>query len=256
MPAAPRMRFEAVIFNWVGHEQRAAALEQQLGALCPVRVVNSESAAEGRHPQWDHVGEDAYFAAQWQRAVEGFDADVMFHVQADVTSPDFAPILDRCREAMARHRCGVYAPNVDYTSWVYDRRRLQRVDADLYEVPQTDCTCWAISRTVLQHAHPVDPVRNKFGWGIDFLVISAARSLQLRTVRDYRYTVDHQWRGSGYDIRDAEVQVRRMLEELPDPVRATDRQLRREAEEKLGSQPWRRRLREAARKSYRAIIPR
>jgi hypothetical protein len=247
------VKFEAVIFNWVGHEQRAAALERQLGALCRVRVVNSESAAEARHPHWEHVGEDAYFAAQWQRAVQGFDADVMFHVQADAQSPDFDRILCRCREAMKGYGAGVYAPNVDYTPWVYQRSRLQRVAPDLYEVPQTDCTGWAIARDVLVQTPPVDPVSNKYGWAIDFLVIATARALGRRVVRDYRYTLAHRWKGSGYDTLAADVQARAMLAAMPPELAASIAQLKREAEARLGHQPWRRRLDEGLRRRARAV---
>ncbi len=230
------------------------ALERQLGRLCEVRVVNSESAAEARHPHWDHVGEDAYFAAQWQRAVERFDGDILFHVQADAASPRFDRILARCVLAMQRHGAGVYAPNVDFTPWVYDRRKLRRVAEDLYEVPQTDCTCWAISRDVLAQVPSVDPVQNKFGWGIDFLVIGAARTLGRRTLRDYRYTVNHKWRGSGYDTDAAHGQVLEMLDGLPGPLREIDRQLRREAQTVLGLQPWPRRLRQAAKDAVRSVL--
>ena len=243
-----------MIFNWRGHASRAVALERQLGALCPVRVINSESAVERSHPHWDHVGEDAYFAAQWQRAVARFDGDVLFHVQADAASPHFARILERGLDAMQRHGAGVYAPNVDFTPWTYDRKKLRRVDDDLYEVPQTDCTCWAISREVLEHVPKVDPAQNKFGWGIDFLVLGAARARERIAVRDYRYTVDHAWRGSGYDIEAAGTQVLQMLEGLPGPLRKIDAQLRREAEAMLGPQPWPRRLREAARNAVRAVL--
>lgn len=249
------MRFEAVIFNWRGHEGRAAALEHEFSVLCPVRVINSESAAERRHPHWEQVGEDAYFAAQWQRAIERFDGDVLFHVQADAASPHFPQILERCRDAMQRHGAGVYAPNVNFTSWVYDRKKLRHLGDELYEVPQTDCTCWAISREVLEQVPKVDPAQNKFGWGIDFLVIGAARALGRPVLRDYRYTVAHKWRGSGYDVVAAETQVLQMLAGLPSPLREIDAQLRREAEAALGRQPWPRRLRQAARDTVRALFP-
>jgi hypothetical protein len=249
---APRV--DAFIFNWRGHEARAAALERQLGALCPVRVINSESAVEARHPQWHHVGEDAYFAAQWQRARELFQGDVLLHVQADASSRHFARILERGLDAIDRHGAGVYAPNVDYTPWTYDRRRLRQVDDDLFEVPQTDCTCWAITREVLERVPTVDPQRNKFGWGIDFLVAGAARARGRRILRDYRHTVVHPWRGAGYDTEAAYAQVMQMLEGLPAPLREMDTQLRREAEAVLGPQPWPRRLRQALRDTLRAVV--
>ena len=248
------MQFQACIFNWVGHEARAAALEQQLAALCKVRVINSEATAEARHPHWEHIGEDAYFSAQWQRAVERFDADILFHVQADAASAQFPRILARCRDAMQRLGCGVYAPNVDYTPWVYDRAKLRALEPDLYEVPQTDCTCWAISREVLLRVPKVDPAQNKFGWGVDFLVIGAARSLGRVALRDYRYTVKHPWRGSGYDVEVAGVQVLQMLEGVSGPLREMDSALRREAKAMLGKQPWPRRVREATQSLVRAVL--
>lgn len=247
------MRIEAVIFNWRGHERRAAALERQLGELCRVRVVNSEEPAAARHPGWEHVGESAYFAAQWQQALARFDGDVLLHVQADAASPHFDAIVARCRDAMARHDCGVYAPNVDYTAWVYDRARLRRVDHDLYEVPQTDCTCWAISREVLERAPPVDPQRNKYGWGIDFLVIATARALGRRVLRDYRHTVDHGWNGAGYDTAAAEEQALATLASMPPELRDRIAQLRFEAAQCRGPQPWPRRWREATRATARKL---
>jgi hypothetical protein len=250
------MRIEAFVFNWVGHEDRAAALERQLGEVCRVRVINSEAKAEHRHPHWHHLGEDAYFGAQWRRAVECFDGDVLFHVQADASSPHLPKILARCRDAMLRQDVGVYAPNVDYTPWVYDRRKLRRVDTDLYEVPQTDCTCWAISRDVLDHVPAIDPAQNKYGWGIDFLVIGAARAQRRIAVRDYRYTVDHPWRGSGYDTEAANLQFLQMLAGLPEELREIDAQLHREAQASLGVQPWPRRLRQAARDAARVLLRR
>jgi hypothetical protein len=154
---------------------------------------------------------------------------------------------------MQRLGCGIYAPNVDYTPWVYDRARLERVEGDLYEVPQTDCTCWAISRDVLAAAPPVDPARNKFGWGIDFLTIGAARTIGRRVLRDYRYTVKHIWRGAGYDTAAADIEARAVFAGLPDSVQRVTAELRREAQRKLGKQPLPRRLREAGRRKFREL---
>ena len=90
---------------------------------------------------------------------------------------------------LADTTAGSMRPNVDYTAWRYDRRKLRLLDDDLLEVPQTDCTCWAISREVLDRLPPVDPHICKFGWGIYYLTITAARALNKPAVRDYRFTV-------------------------------------------------------------------
>lgn len=223
------MKIQACVFNWAGQEQSAKALEQQLRELCPVEVVNTDPTVESRHPSWHHLGSDAYFTALWNRALDLFDADVLLNVQADASFTRFGEMLERCRFAMREHGCGVYAPNVDYTPWTYRRGRLKAIDADLFEVGQTDGICWAIARDVLQRTPRLDPKINKFGWGIDWVTIAAARQLGKKVVRDYRFTVAHPHK-TGYDKEKAQRQFETVLETLPDDLRELVQSLRREAE--------------------------
>jgi hypothetical protein len=234
------MKIQTFVFNWVGHEQNAVALERSLGRLCDVRVINSDSTVESRHAGWRHIGDSAYFTDQWNTALELFDGDILFHIQADASYPNFAAMFERCRFAIGRHNCGVYAPNVDFTPWQYNRRELRRLDDDLLEVAQTDCTCWAICREVIDRLPSVDPRVNKFGWGIDFLVIATARALNKRVARDYRFTVAHP-RSTGYDIEEASRQLKSLLQSLPPELRRIFVSLQEEAQSKLkieGSRVW------------------
>jgi hypothetical protein len=233
------MKIQAFVFNWVGHDQNATTLEQQLCGLCNVTVVNSDPGVENRHPTWHHLGDEAYFAAQWNKALELFDADVLFHIQADASFPCFAEILERCCFAIGQRGCGIYAPNVDYTFWTYDRSRLRAIDADLLEVPHTDCTCWAIARDVLARAPHVDPLANKFGWGIDWMMMAAARLQGKKVVRDYRFTLNHP-RGTGYDQAAATQLALAMLDGLPDDLRQMQQLVRIEAERLRTRSRWER----------------
>lgn len=97
------MKVQGCIFSWKVQEPRAAALERQIGALCPVTVINSEFSPEHRKPDWVHVGEAAYITAKWNKALQLFDGDVIFHAQADASSRQFAAILERCPHATQRH---------------------------------------------------------------------------------------------------------------------------------------------------------
>ncbi len=195
-------------------------------------VINSDSTVEFRHTAWHHIGDSAYFTDQWNKALELFDGDVLFHIQADASYPNFAAMFERCRFAVGLHNCGVYAPNVDYTKWEYNRRKLRRLNDDLLEVAQTDCTCWAISREVLDRLPPVDPRANKFGWGIDFLVIATARALNKSVARDYQFTVAHP-RWTGYDTEEARRQLKTVLQSLPPELRRIFVSLQKEAKSKL-----------------------
>jgi hypothetical protein len=230
------MKIQAFIFNWVGYEANAAALEQSLSSVGTVHVINSDSTVECRHPGWHHLGDEAYFAAQWNKALELFDGDVLFHIQADASFTQFAELFERCRFAVDHCGCGVYAPNVDFTFWNYDRNRLRPIDADLFEVPQTDCTCWAVAREVLQRVPRVDPRINKIGWGLDWMVVAAARTIQKKVARDYRFTVAHP-KKTGYKIGQAQRDMAAMLETAPPQARSALRKLRKEALSKLPRPP-------------------
>ena len=89
----------------------------------------------------------------------------------------------------------------------------------MYEVPNPDCTCWAIRADVLRACPPVDPRHNRFGWGIDYLVCATARSLGLAVVRDYEFQVRHV-KGMGYDAKGARKEFRHLLRGLPRELRA------------------------------------
>ena len=211
------MRFQAFVFNWPGAKQHADELERTLRPLCPTTVVNSDDARREDRPQWIHLGSDAWFTRQWNAALARFDADVLFHIQADAWHEDFAAVLRSCESWMERG-AGVYAPDVDWTAHKYDLTLLRSLGARAYEVPNADCTCWAIRSDVLRACPPVDASRNRYGWGIDYLVCAAARRLGLTVVRDYAFQVRHV-KGMGYDAKAARTEFRSMLRSLPHELR-------------------------------------
>lgn len=196
------MTFQAVVFNWRGHASRAETLERQLAPLTRVTVVNSDEALTETHRQWHHLGEAAYFSAQWQAALQLVDADVLFHIQADASCDDFGRLFARARDLFARYPLGVLEPNVDYTDFTYDTSRLRAIEEGLFEVPVTDVTCWFINVDVLKSLPPLDPARNKYGWGLAGTTAVLARLRGLRVLRDYTFTIQHP-RGRGYPNAEA-----------------------------------------------------
>jgi hypothetical protein len=220
------MEVQAFIFTWKGHEARAAALEHKLGGLARTTVINSEAASEARHPHWVHLGEEAYFSAQWNRAVELFAGDLLFHIQADADLDDFAPLLRRATTMCDRYRLGVYEPNVDHTAVTYDTRRLRALEPQLVHVPMTDCTCWFVARDVVAKLPPVDVAINQYGWGICAAVAAVARLAGRPCVRDHAFTVRHA-RGRGYSSERAATQARAYLASLHPTIAAEARRLYR-----------------------------
>jgi hypothetical protein len=191
------VRIQAFIFNWRGHEARAAALEAAIRPHAPVLVINSEEDLTEVHPGWIHLGESAYFCAQWNKALELFDADLFFHIQADAHSDDFGDLFARALDLFERYEIGILEPHVDHSDFSFNRRLLRTLEPGLQEVPMTDCTCWFIHGKLLRRLPPIDLALNRFGWGVCG-VVAAWCSLDGRLcLRDYTRKIHHP-KGRGY----------------------------------------------------------
>jgi len=191
------MDIQGFIFNWKGHEARAAALERKLGEFARMTVINSEEAlSEPRHG-WVQLDDEAYFSEQWNHAVELFDADLFFHIQADADFDRFDRLFERVRMLFQKYRLGAYEPNVDYTALQFRKDKLHALEPDLFEVPFTDCTCWFVAREVIRALPPVNLAANRYGWGICRAIAAVSRLKERLCVRDYSLTVKHP-KGTGY----------------------------------------------------------
>ena len=220
------MEIHAVIFNWRGHWENALCLEKQIGGLVRTSVVNSESGPALTQTGWHHVGEEAYFAAQWNKALELFKGNILFHVQADATIQNVERIIERAAILIERHNLGVYEPHIDYTDREYDRTRLQAIERDLFLVPMTDCTCWFIHGDIVRAFRPMDLALNKYGWGVDLAAAAFSHANEKRCARDYSVHVSHP-RRRGYSTAEAVAGMQRYIGSLDPAIRQRAMRLHR-----------------------------
>jgi hypothetical protein len=196
------MKLQAFIFNWPGKKQHAAKLEALFRPHCETTVINSDDNLRAAHPHWQHIGNDAFFTAQWNAALDRFNGDIFVHIQADVWPVSVGEVLAESVRFIRDRNVGVYAPDVDFNAHFYRTRELSKIAEGVYEVPRTDCSFWAISAEVLRDTPRVDPRVNRLGWGIEEVVGAVARRKGLKLVRDYRFTAGHE-KGSGYNLEKA-----------------------------------------------------
>jgi hypothetical protein len=213
------IKFQAVVFNWKGHEKRAFELEQKLSSLVPTFVINSEDSARALHPNWLHLGENAYFSAQWNKALEIFSADVLLHIQADASCHDFEALISAARKHFESSLVGVYEPHVDFSDIQYNLSAMPAIAPGVYSVPMTDCTCWFISRSVLRHFRPLDLSINRLGWGIPAVVAALAGLNDMHCVRDYSKKISHP-KSRGYSTAQAAQERTAYLQSMPSAIRA------------------------------------
>jgi len=84
------MKIQTFIFNWQGQYEKTKEKQKQLSAIGVVPVViNSDDNHREDDPNWHNIGEESYFTAQFLKAIELFDADAMFHIQADALKDSY-----------------------------------------------------------------------------------------------------------------------------------------------------------------------
>jgi len=156
------------------------------------------------------------WAYQWEEAVSKFDGDVMLWIMADtiLREPSYAPLIKTMRKVYATGDVWMYAPNLDYTSQVYNINRLKQHAVGVYEVCGTDLVFTSIHRNLLRLLPSVGV--NLRGWGYDYLMTHLANQMNKVVVRDYNFMVDHP-KTNCYNHLEAITYMNLWIETLPMP---------------------------------------
>ena len=177
---------EAYVPNWPGPKQHAEATAAIIRPFCSVTILDNP---------------DDYFNAQWHRARTLFlskhrkgslKSNALLWVMADIWPPkNFQGMLDAGRHILSFPDVGWYAPDVAWTSYIYDDKySLPCLIPQVFEVPNTDSLCFMIRGDVVEAMPFIDP-KVSFMWGMDFIAIATAKLLNLKAVRDYRFKAEH-----------------------------------------------------------------
>ena len=202
------MNVQAFIPDWPGEKQHADQVANQVARIFPTRILDNPTE---------------YFNAQWERARSEFTGDVLLWVMADVTLPiqnNFRAMCDEMVRVMEGGKVGWYAPNVDWTGFIFNQTLLPQFEPGIYEVPNTDSLCFAIRGDVVRAMPRVDLATGAAGmWGMDFTAILTAHNMGLRIVRDYRFKCQHP-NNTGYDIETASRGMKQLFESFNPVFRA------------------------------------
>jgi hypothetical protein len=189
------MNIRPFIFNWKGQYEKT--LEKELAFqkfFDKVTVINSDDTNE--EERWINIGDDCYYTDQFMKALELFDGDVLFHIQADASYDKLQELVVDAQKYFEEYECGIYAPNVDYTWYTAentDIESLQSNHKNIRMVADTDCTCWFIHKDIIDEFlnRKIDMSDQKMGWGIDLCLSAISFILGRPVIRDYNHTIDH-----------------------------------------------------------------
>lgn len=206
------MNIQPFIFNWKGQYEKTLVKENALKKIFDkVIVINSDDTNE--EDRWINIGDDCYYTDQFMKALELFDGDVLFHIQADASYDKLEELMDDAKKYFQEYEWGIYAPNVDYTWYTAENTDIKSIESNhenIKMVADTDCTCWFIHKDVINEFRNrnIDMSDQKMGWGIDLCLSSISFILGRPVIRDYNHTVDHP-AGTNYnkDIASTETNI-------------------------------------------------
>lgn len=216
------MKIQTFIFNWRGQYEKTKEKEAQFKAI-GVKPIIINSDDNHREEGWHNIGEESYFTAQYLKAVELFDGDALFHIQADASYNDWAPIYEAAKKFHEKYNWGIYAPNVDYTWYDSSRADLKEFEFDedhLKMVMNTDCTCWMVHKDIIEEAknRGVDFSPYKMGWSFDIIYTALSFMKRRPVIRDYNFTIDHPM-GTNYNKDVAEKEMHDLFNSLPEDIK-------------------------------------
>ena len=228
---------QAFIFNWHRVSANAKVLQKQFSDMgIDTYVINSdESENDNGLANWVNIGESGYMVQQYGKAIECFNKTYFLEMFADIYDVEAELILKRAWYTFNKYNCGIYAPNVDYNFWNFDREKIPKLEENLYEVKNPESLLSFIHKDVLQGVY-LNTDKYTIGWGIDFLVCVRAYLEQKLVIRDYITTIRHP-KGSTYDNKKAYEEWGQFIDDQSDEVAGLMKQWQNDALSLIIKQP-------------------
>jgi hypothetical protein len=193
-----------------------------------VAIVSGEEQ-EIHAPKVIYLNDEAYFGEQFRESLKMFEGDILLQIQSDALIMNSKELINSCKNAYESGlNIGIWAPDINYTSWIteisskkwllnkYDKR-IKKLYG-LVEVINTDCTCWALSKEVIEELNTLDLKDSKYGWGLDLIASAICRSQKIKVMRNINLIVKHP-KSTGYNEEKASLEWVQLKKNLPRLIR-------------------------------------
>ena len=216
------MKIQPFIFNWKGQYKKTLEKEDALQKIFDkVIVINSDDTQE--EERWINIGDDCYYTDQFMKAIELFDGDILFHIQADASYDKLEELVNDAKKYFEDYEWGIYAPNVDYTWYTSENTDIESIESNhdnIKMVANTDCTCWFIHKDIINEflKRKIDMSDQKMGWGVDLCLSSLSFLMSRPVIRDYSHTIEHP-PGTNYNKDQAAKEINILWQRLDDDIK-------------------------------------
>ena len=206
----PSVSLYILNFNNINHSIEQAKKMERQGISTKI-ISASREKIDQTYEKIIYVDGDNFYGSMAEIAIEDSTTEITGLMACDVTIEQEDVINTNLQWAFLDPGIAIYAPNVDYTFWNFDKRRLQNYGRDCFFVLHTDSSLWFTRTKLLKSLLPFDIPRPFYGWGIEVVASQIALSHNLRAVRDYAVTVKHPHTTS-YNKKEAEEQQMNLYE--------------------------------------------
>lgn len=185
------MKYHCFIFNWSGQEEKTIEIYNSIASHgIKTTVINSDDSLIEKY-KWIHIGEQAYFSEQFNKAMELFDDDdeILFQITGDSQYENWFELIKDSLWHFNKYKWGIYAPNVDWTA--HSCVDINKIEEHLTEVSNTDSICWFIHKDIIKNMPKIDIEHNKLGWGIDIIMCYLSNIQKRKVMRNYKHTIKH-----------------------------------------------------------------
>ena len=219
------MNIQSFIFNWRNQFASTLTIEKQLNKILDqVNVINSDE--QNYRAYWHNIGEDSYFTAQFQKALELHDSESTFlHIQGDTSYNNWNKLVEDARHYMQKYNAGIYYPKVKNVEWYDDNittiQTMHAPDKNIKYIATGDETVWFIHPKVIEYVKREKLDRcfdgNITGWGWDTVMCAASHILGMPVIRDDNHHIEHP-KSTNYDLQQAFDEYDKLKTKLPEEI--------------------------------------
>lgn len=198
------------IFSWHKTTENAIKIYNEVKKYCKnCFLINCDENFKNNENVENviHLDDSYYFGGQFQTAVRNIPDNMFFcNIVADVDiNIDWEKLFNNTIHSFNSYKLGVYSPH-DINS-AHQRKGIQ-LENDLFNVDNTDCTCWFIHPDIIKIIKNIDYYGiSNFGWGIDWIVSLESKKQNLLVIRDYSIKITQPKNSTGYNTDQASQQM-------------------------------------------------
>jgi hypothetical protein len=201
------------IFCWNKVVDNSCQLYTEISVVCPnTTIINCDEKKPLDPDKYRSIQLDDsyYYGGQFETAIKATPTGRVFAcITGDVLpGANWQEIMENTLKYMNRGDVGIIAPNISVTYW---NKRQNHIIDELWAVENTDCTFWFINPVIVSELRNLQyKTLSNYGWGIDRIFISESKLKNMLVVRDYSQII-HQPPGTGYNLKEADVQMYKLI---------------------------------------------